>query len=394
VALTVRLDTAAAAAAQATLTLEGPDGVWFGAGFNATTMADAPWTVVVDGAGAVTERQLGDHTPGTALAASVTVVSNAVVGGRRTVVLTRALAGATAAHYSFDLARDTVLHAIVAVGSTPALAYHKAKTGVTLAVLPEGAPVCVCALAPAPFGSGKGSLYYAGPGPQSGSSVGFGNHCPPPPRCDLLAQRNPTCDVRTYVGGQTSCHHLWYLLDADQADPWPTQPLEYHLKFRFWYQAYDPTYHAQVYRTTWGLASPVEYDVPQCADGTPTDQCVHTITGLFDVGEQKGKQMKLVAAHFHCHAPTCLSVSLYNNGTGELLCEEKAVYGGHGAMGGAKFEEPGFIAVPPCLWGRAEDGLEPPPVVSGQTLYGVKHTNSTYGHHGEMAWLQVLYILE
>ena len=70
------------------------------------------------------------------------------------------------------------------------------------------------------------------------------------------------------------------------------------------------------------------------------------------------------------------------------------MYGGTGRIAEKKFDEPGYIAVPPCLWGRAEDGLAPPPVVSGQTLYGVKHTNSTYGHHGEMAWLQVFYIEE
>ena len=190
-----------------------------------------------------------------------------------------------------------------------------------------------------------------------------------------------------------------YLLDADQEIPWADQYLEYRLKFRFWFQEYDPGYHRRAVRTTWGLASPVEYDVPRCAAGTPAARCVHTITGLFEVDRisgapPQGMRRKLVAAHFHCHAPTCLSVELWNNATGALLCRERAVYGGTGRIAEKKFDEPGYIAVPPCLWGRAEDGLAPPPVVSGQTLYGVKHTNSTYGHHGEMAWLQVFYIEE
>ena len=51
--------------------------------------------------------------------------------------------------------------------------------------------------------------------------------CAPQPRSDLLAMNNPTCDVRTYVGGQTSCHHMWSLLDADQPIPWVDQPLVY-----------------------------------------------------------------------------------------------------------------------------------------------------------------------
>merc|ERR1712113_716798 len=75
------------------------------------------------------------------------------------------------------------------------------------------------------------------------TTVGFGNNCAPYPRTDLLDQKNPTCDVRTYVGGQIACHHMFSLLDADQDIPWPDQPLEYHLKMRFWYQDYDEAYH-------------------------------------------------------------------------------------------------------------------------------------------------------
>ena len=80
-------------------------------------------------------------------------------------------------------------------------------------------------------------------------------------RSDLLEMQNPTCDLRTYRGGQIACHHMrpdrkqairgvlaiglrarrqttlahrWSLLDADQEIPWRDQPLEYSLKFRFW----------------------------------------------------------------------------------------------------------------------------------------------------------------
>jgi hypothetical protein len=85
----------------------------------------------------------------------------------------------------------------------------------------------------------KGLLTYH-PTQQAGEngtlgSVGFGNKCFP----DLLWQKNPTCDVRTYVGGQTACHHMWSLLDADQEIPWVDTPLEYHMKFRFYVQPYN-----------------------------------------------------------------------------------------------------------------------------------------------------------
>merc|ERR1711920_56730 len=133
-----------------------------------------------------------------------------------------------------------------------------------------------------------------------------------------------------------------------------------------------------------------EYDVPQCPPGTPSKECVHTITGTFQITSPPGG-LKVVNAHFHCHAPTCLSMTLYNNDMGELICQENAVYGGAGKIDQPKFDEPGYIAIPPCVWGGSEFGLEPPPLVTGVTLRVVKHTNSTYGHHGEMAHGEIFY---
>ena len=39
-----------------------------------------------------------------------------------------------------------------------------------------------------------------------------------------------------YIGGLTCCRHLRYLLDADQEQPWKGDVLEYHLKYRFYFQ--------------------------------------------------------------------------------------------------------------------------------------------------------------
>jgi hypothetical protein len=55
------------------------------------------------------------HSQGVVLQPSVTVVSNVVVGGLRTVQVTRGLAGATAQHYSFD-ANSRGVAVISAVG--------------------------------------------------------------------------------------------------------------------------------------------------------------------------------------------------------------------------------------------------------------------------------------
>ena len=66
-----------------TVALAGPSGAWFGVGFNASSMPEEPWAVIVDGAGAVTERKLGNHAAGTLLKPSVRVVSSTAAPGQR-----------------------------------------------------------------------------------------------------------------------------------------------------------------------------------------------------------------------------------------------------------------------------------------------------------------------
>merc|ERR1712048_1228439 len=150
-----------------------------------------------------------------------------------------------------------------------------------------------------------------------------------------------------------------------------------------------------VQRTTWGIGSPVEYDVPKC--DKDTQGCAkdahgnwrHTIHGTYQGDGQ------LVAAHFHCHAPTCISMKMYTdwNGTdGTVLCEERPVYGGTGKIEEPRFDEPGFILQPPCLWGSEEHGLQTPPDVHGKTLHTVKESWANAGHHGEMAWQQMYFV--
>jgi hypothetical protein len=78
-------------------------------------MGDLPYAVVVDGAGKVSEHKLADHSGGTVLSASVKVVSSTVVNGKRTVVLTHPLHGATTQHYTFDPSQ-TQMHFINALG--------------------------------------------------------------------------------------------------------------------------------------------------------------------------------------------------------------------------------------------------------------------------------------
>lgn len=212
--------------ATATIVMTGNASNWFGVGFGASAMKQEPWTVIVDGGavGAVSERKLADQSPGTLLPKSVTVHSNTVVDGLRTVVLSRPLQGKT---FSFNTTSAS-LDYITAMGSGPNLSYHKDKMPGRMTFLPltgAGGGACICAGKPAPFGTPIGGKLLYTPTTQKGEKgsgeVGFGNWCAQEPRTDLLAQRNPTCDVRTYTGGQIACHHLWSLLDADQESEFP-----------------------------------------------------------------------------------------------------------------------------------------------------------------------------
>jgi hypothetical protein len=403
--LALKLD---ATSSQATIKMIGPSDVWFGAGFNASTMKEGPWAIIIDGEGGVQEYRLTDQgTANRKVAKSVTVVSSTVTNGTRTVVLSRPLQGASADHFTFSIGQ-AVLPFINAIGSGPQLAFHANKQPSSISMLPfEGAGVCICALAPPPFGHGKGALHYTPVAGMAGDtakegSVNCCNSCQPQPRSDMLAQKNPTCDIHTYTGGQIACHHLWNLLDAEQEIPWPDQPQVYHQKFRFWVQPYNESFHHQLTHTTWGIASPVEYDVPKCEKGmlgceqTADGNWIHTISGTWSATG------KLVAAHFHCHAPTCLSMVMYrcpkgttvcNATTGEEICGERPVYGGTGKIVNPSMDEPGFILQPPCLWAvpNATDnyGLEASFDVKDYVLGTVKTANATYGHHGEMAWQQM-----
>jgi hypothetical protein len=45
---------------------------------------------------------------------------------------------------------------------------------------------------------------------------------------------------------------------------------------------------------------------------------------------------------------------MMRNDTGEIICEERPVYGGTGKLDLSKFDEPGYILQPPCVWGKEE----------------------------------------
>lgn len=216
----------------------------------------------------------------------------------------------------------------------------------------------------------------------------------------MLLEKNPSCDFRTYTGGQSCCHHLYTLLDKDQVTPWQDQPLEYHHKWRIYYQEVTPSNPIQnVVQYNWGgMATPTEYDVPKCEHGKfgcalEDGRWVHTMNGTWlihemsDISQRPANAtgVKFLTIHGHCHAPTCLAFELWNADANELICRQAPVYGKSNAI----FDEKGYITVPPCVFGDAADGLIPARTLPfGTRLFSTKKCNADAGHHGEMSLWQ------
>eukprot|EP00325_Prymnesiales_sp_UTEX-LB-985_P010507 CAMPEP_0174696172 /NCGR_PEP_ID=MMETSP1094-20130205/2390_1 /TAXON_ID=156173 /ORGANISM="Chrysochromulina brevifilum, Strain UTEX LB 985" /LENGTH=884 /DNA_ID=CAMNT_0015892883 /DNA_START=17 /DNA_END=2671 /DNA_ORIENTATION=+ len=492
---------------EATMTLSGPASGWFGVGLNARLMSDAPYTLITNASGTF-EQKIGtcgseaEHCPGDRLGPSLTLVSNTVTDGVRTVVVRRAFAGLTKDHYTFDPTKLNILPLITAIGYEQTFAYHKSHSAAMLTLLsPEGMSTCLC---------DEGTIHSLCDtnrrscqswtknclGPWDGQPLHTG--------ADLFTQRNPTCNSGQYAGGLRCCGHKRVMLDVDQ-DPGPDL-LRYHMKFRFWFQEYDAgssfpgTYlsrtgslpsgydalpsatttisdalatctaskvcrsitfqsddqmaHSQpvkvyfkngttyvneaagwhswveqtkpshydlprYYYTTEAYAG--EYDIPpafrratdpeipgytpwpasskgdmhltpgstctgDCPDG-PDCECVHTITYHWTMSNAR-----MLYAGGHCHAPSCISIELYRNDTGtpELICRQASKYG-QGDVAKDRFDEAGYVVLPPCLWGSEDEGLEPPSWLPyGTPMFSIKRNRNTHsGHYGEMASWQM-----
>ena len=110
----------------------------------------------------------------------------------------------------------------------------------------------------------------------------------------------------------------------------------------------------------------------------------------------KNLGINFMYASCHCHAPSCLSCELYNADTGALVCRQTPVFGGVNAstIANTHYDEPGYIAIPPCLFGKKEHGLAPSIFLSwNTTMLSIKKNNNTYGHPGEMAMWQNRFVV-
>lgn len=373
-----------------TLTLTGPSDVWFGFGFDATSMADTPYTIVVDGVGAVTERKLADHAAGSLLDPTLKLMSNTIKEGLRTVVLQRALAGAGDAYYSFspDVASIPYINAI---GATVDFQQHAQRAG-TVINLVSDTITCIC--------QGQGGTI---------NGVPFNADCKPEPLSDLLAWSNPTCELASYSGGLSCCGHEVIILDADQEQPIFEQ--EVFFKFRFYYQDYKETIHRPIYHIEWSIngcdsngppnnaysCSHIEFDVPKTSSPLSIFQSTFTVADMLSTSctvtdgscmdiRFASKGIDLVMLASHCHAPNCILEELVDLDSNITLCSVKPVRG----SGDEAFNELGYLSTVACVWGAQEDGFEPPPTLSLKTKLQLRATyDSTSAHYGQMGILQM-----
>jgi len=119
---------------------------------------------------------------------------------------------------------------------------------------------------------------------------------------------------------------------------------------------------------------------------------VHTRTSPHCAGEGVANSgVDLIYASCHCHAPACISCELWNADSGELICEQIPIYGKFGHLNETnKYDEAGYVAIPPCLFGPESEGLYPAPYLQYNTnLTAIKKNNNTYDHYGEMAMWQM-----
>ena len=356
------------------LTLVGNSANWFGIAFGAHTMADLPYSIIVDGYGSVFEQKLGNHDQGQLLQSSITVQENSVINGVRTVKIVRNNVGVNPNYYYSFSPNSPNIPILLAVGSTPGFKYHKFRGTNNLFLSAIEGNTCIC-------DEGTGGKI---------NGLGFSKNCRPEPYGDLIQDHNPSCFIETYQGGQSCCHHKNVLLDADQVQP--THEMTYSLRFRFWFQEYYGQKQLErfYYQTE---AYSGEYDVTQCERGTPPEDCIHSITARFQGRDMVNHQLtknskgfKLIYLAPHCHAATCIDMELYNSDTGDLICR---VVGIMGEGTNASYDEEGYIKLNPCLFGEDEGLLEPQMFRWDSNFTSIKRANNTYTHYGEMASWQM-----
>merc|ERR1712038_1916256 len=110
--------------------------------------------------------------------------------------------------------------------------------------------------------------------------------------------------------------------------------------------------------------------------GTPSSMCTHEITAHFTVADM-GQKCDIRKN------PSCWGPDYDKTHQGiNLLCAHYPTYGKTHEV----FDELGYLAIPPCIWGTEQEGLIAPVFLPfNANLTSIKRNNNTYTHYGEMA---------
>lgn len=169
----------------------------------------------------------------------------------------------------------------------------------------------------------------------------------------LIAEGNTRCSLDTYYGGLFCCEDGELCLEA--ADLPDSEPTTFYLRYTIQYAEVapdvKPLYLAGCCDATGDLehVGAVEYNIPKCNKAT-NPGCMHIVAARQTLGGQSSvfahndpgandREVEIVFAVGHQHRGG-MGIHLYDDKTGEMLCESRPVYG---TMDGEIGNEKGYI---------------------------------------------------
>jgi len=226
---------------------------------------------------------------------------------------------------------------------------------------------------------------------KNGTIDGTKNFANPFGTCnEAFEESNPSCELSTYVGGWRCCEDGIFVLDTDKYDVDTLPKDEVFGKFTMTYldgvdaketdlkplDSLGGDITGSVY--THGN---VEFDVPQCADGTAPENCVyemetvHYISGGINATDDTVYEIPYMVAHLH---KSGIDMTMYNMTTGDVICRSTPIYGNGTEAGN---EDGYLVGMNPCYF-EGDDLIVAP---ANEKVKSVVRYNATEPHTGVMA---------
>eukprot|EP00933_Yihiella_yeosuensis_P080747 TRINITY_DN94226_c0_g1_i1.p1 TRINITY_DN94226_c0_g1~~TRINITY_DN94226_c0_g1_i1.p1 ORF type:complete len:503 (-),score=91.14 TRINITY_DN94226_c0_g1_i1:469-1908(-) len=239
-----------------------------------------------------------------------------------------------------------------------------------------------------------------------------GKAADPPIKCsqEFAATGNPSCHLSTYVGGWRCCEDGVFLVDTDEEcknSDCSEKPVdEVHMKFTFFYEDPEPATRPIESAACCDVTSSIqgneniEYDIPNCPEGTPAADCIHVAESIQPIGYfgsnpmspnnkyQGSDLVDLVFAAPHLHV-AAKSIELIDHVTNKTICEvhvtprnDGGLLYGHGSTPG---DENGYlVGLETCRWtGATAPRFRRDHPMRSRAIY-----NATHYHTGVMSlWL-------